>query len=71
MRDALNTLVPLFVFMMLPIWVPLLTATFGWIADLFGSGRKDELATRLAAVKERSHPGRGQHAPEIAFAEAA
>lgn len=36
MRDALTVFIPLFGFMLLPVWIPLLGVTFGWIGDRLG-----------------------------------
>lgn len=58
MRDALAVFVPLFAFMLLPVWIPLLTVTVGWIADQFGGRKHDAFAARLAEVKARSHAQR-------------
>jgi hypothetical protein len=41
MADALHALVPLFAFMLIPLWIPLIAATSGAIVDLVsrsGSG---------------------------------
>jgi hypothetical protein len=62
MSDALNVFVPLLAFMLLPVWIPILGVTVGWIADQFGRRRKhDAFAARLAAPKERSHAHRVAH----------
>lgn len=71
MRDALAVFVPLFGFMLLPVWIPLLTVTVGWVADQLGSGRRDDVATRLAAVKERSRANRPPAAQAVVSADAA
>jgi hypothetical protein len=41
MADALQALLPLFAFMLIPLWIPLIAATAGAVVDLFarsGSG---------------------------------
>lgn len=58
MSDALNTFVPLFAFMLIPVWIPLVTAAAGRIGDLLGRRGRDEVAARVAAVKERSEARR-------------
>jgi hypothetical protein len=58
MRDALTVLGPLFGFMLLPVWIPVLAVAVGWVGEQLGSGRHDEVAARFAAVKERSHAHR-------------
>ena len=58
MSEALAVFVPLFVFMLLPVWIPVLGVSVGWIADQFGGNKHDELVARFAAVKERSHAHR-------------
>jgi len=39
MRDALTVLGPLFGFMLLPVWIPILAVAFGWLAEQLGSRR--------------------------------
>ena len=58
MSDALNVFLPLFGFMLLPVWIPILGVSFGWIVDQFGGNKHDQLVARFAAVKERSHAHR-------------
>ncbi len=58
MSDALSVFVPLFGFMLLPVWIPILGVTVGWIADQFGANKHDRVVARFAAVKERSHAHR-------------
>jgi len=58
MSDALAVFVPLFGFMLLPVWIPILGVTVGWIVDQFGANQHDQLVARFAAVKERSHAHR-------------
>jgi hypothetical protein len=69
-RDAFTTLGPLFALMLIPVWIPLIAETVGWVVDLFGVRRPNELAERVAAVKERSRAGRTPRA-EVVFVEAA
>lgn len=70
MSDALKTFVPLFAFMLIPVWIPLITAAVGRLADLLGGHRRDEVAARIEAVKERSEARRASRselgAPDIA-----
>lgn len=33
MSDALAVFVPLFGFMLLPVWIPLVTVAVGWVGD--------------------------------------
>ena len=58
MSDALNVFVPLFGFMLLPVWIPILGVTVGWVFDQFGTNKHEQLVARFAAVKERSHAHR-------------
>ncbi|RHW23331.1 hypothetical protein D0Z08_30400 [Nocardioides immobilis] len=60
MREALTAFVPLFAFMLLPVWIPLLTVTVGWVADRVGGRKHDAFAARLADVKARSHARRAE-----------
>ena len=72
MSEALAVFVPLFGFMLLPVWIPILGVTIGWVADQFGGRSEHEaLVTRLAAVKERSRANHTQAAPAIVAADAA
>lgn len=80
MSEVLNAFVPLFAFMLLPVGIPIVGATVGWVVDQFGGGRQhDALVARLAELKERSHAPRtaiaarheaheAQHAAPSAFA---
>ena len=71
MRDALTVLGPLFGFMLLPVWIPVIAVAFGWVGEQFGSRRHDEVAARFAAAKERSHAHRAAMAQHQLVAEAA
>ena len=71
MSDALKVFVPLFAFMLLPVWIPIIAGTVGWVADQLGRSRGDELAARLAAVKARSRANHTQAAPVVLATEAA
>jgi hypothetical protein len=62
MSDALSVFVPLFAFMLLPVWIPILAVTIGWVGDQLGSNQHDEVVARFAAAKERSRAHRGLHA---------
>lgn len=71
MRDALTALVPLFAFMLLPVWIPLVALAVGRIGELFGGREHDAVVARFAAVKERSQAQREQAAPSYAGRQAA
>lgn len=71
MHQALSTFVPLYAFMLLPVWIPVFSVAIGWLLDRFGSGEGDTVAARVASAKEHS---RTRHAAEVslsAFPEAA
>jgi hypothetical protein len=54
MNQALSTFVPLYSFMLLPVWIPVFSVSLGWLLDRFGSGEGDGVAVRVAAAKEHS-----------------
>jgi hypothetical protein len=62
MNQALSTFVPLYAFMLLPVWIPVFSVTVGWVLDRFGSGEGDTVAVRVAAAKEHS---RTRHAAQL------
>jgi hypothetical protein len=70
MSDAVTIFAPLFGFMLLPVWIPILTEVVGRIVDQIGPRRENELADRLATLKERSHANRARQ-PQVVLAEAA
>lgn len=63
MNQALSTFVPLYAFMLLPVWIPMIAVSVGWVLDRFGSGEGESVAARVAAAKEHS---RAQHVVEPA-----
>ena len=58
MSDALAVFVPLFAFMLLPVWIPIIAVTIGWVGDQLGGRGHDEVVARFAAAKERSRAHR-------------
>ena len=34
MADLLGTLVPMILFMLIPVWIPIIAVTIGWMRDL-------------------------------------
>ncbi len=74
MSDALSIFVPLFGFMLLPVWIPILAVSVGWVADHVGGRDHDAIVARFAVVKERSRAHRVAMAArheELLVAEAA
>lgn len=39
MADALQSLLPIFLFMLIPVWIPVFTVTVGAIVDSLRGGR--------------------------------
>ncbi len=58
MSEALAVFVPLFAFMLLPVWIPIIGVTIGWFGDQLGGRGHDEVVARFAAAKERSRAHR-------------
>jgi len=50
------SLVALFAFMLIPIWIPLITVTFGALFDLLRPSEPSELTTRMEALKSAPKP---------------
>lgn len=48
MQDAIAIFVPLFGFMLIPVWIPVLAVVGGKIADLFSPREEQAMAARLA-----------------------
>ena len=65
MNQALSTFVPLYAFMLLPVWIPMIAVSVGWVLDRFGSGEGEGVAARVATAKEHS---RARHAVEVPVA---
>ncbi|KQY56413.1 hypothetical protein ASG90_13610 [Nocardioides sp. Soil797] len=50
MSDALKTLLPLFAFMLIPVWIPMIAAAVGCAFDAVGRVRgRGRPTTRIAA----------------------
>jgi len=71
MHQALSTFVPLYAFMLLPVWIPVFSVGIGWILDQLGSGEGDSVAARVSAAKEHSRTRHAADLPGSALPEAA
>jgi len=49
-------LVALFAFMLIPVWIPVITVTFGALFDWLRPTGKSELAARMEALHARPKP---------------
>lgn len=54
MSQVLTTFVPIFAFMLIPVWIPLVTAFVGAVADRFVSVKSSPAEAAVAAAKARS-----------------
>jgi len=54
----LNVFVPLFVFMLLPVWIPIIGTVSGKLADRIRPARKGAAAIVVAEAKAASERGR-------------
>ncbi|MEZ0579046.1 hypothetical protein [Nocardioides sp. MH1] len=70
MNQALSTYVPLYGFMLLPVWIPVFSVSIGWLLDRFGGKDVDSVAARVAAAKEQTRAGHVADHP-VALPEAA
>ena len=61
MSDALAVFVPLFAFMLLPVWIPIIAVTIGWVGDQLGGRGHDEVVARFAP--QPGGPARGGRPP--------
>lgn len=51
MADFLTTFVPMLLFMLLPIWIPIIAVALGWIRDLIAGPSASAFGTKTAAVE--------------------
>ncbi|KAA1420921.1 hypothetical protein F0U44_00825 [Nocardioides humilatus] len=65
MNQALSTFVPLFAFMLLPVWIPMLAISLGWVVDQFSRKDGDTVTARVVAAKEHSRTRHALHVPEV------
>lgn len=52
--DLIKIFAPLAVFMLLPIWIPIIAVVIGRLTDSFRGGGTDPVAARLDELKRRS-----------------
>ena len=50
------SLVALFAFMLIPIWIPVFTVTFGALFDRLRPSEQSELTARMEALRARPRP---------------
>jgi hypothetical protein len=50
------SLLALFAFMMIPIWIPIITVTFGAIFDMFRPSEPSELTVRMEELRSTARP---------------
>jgi hypothetical protein len=54
--NHMMSLVALFAFMLIPVWIPVFTVTFGAIFDLIRPTETSELTARMEALHVRPRP---------------
>jgi hypothetical protein len=55
MTDAAKTLLPIYAFMLIPLWIPIIAIVAGWLLDLV-KPRKDHPV--VAQLRARRHAAR-------------
>ncbi|WP_028655471.1 hypothetical protein [Nocardioides sp. J54] len=54
MKEALEALLPMYLFMLLPIWIPLIAVTFGAVLDVVRPRRSAAPGRRVAGKRART-----------------
>ena len=66
MSDALHTLVPLFAFMLIPVWIPLFATISGAVFDLIRPQTEHPIAVATARHHEAVRVARATPALQVA-----
>jgi hypothetical protein len=53
-RGVLSTMVPLYVFMLIPVWIPIIAVTIGAIADRLRPPRRSPAQLAVETARARS-----------------
>lgn len=54
MTDVLHTLVPLFLFMLIPVWIPIIAVVVGSVVDWLTPAEENRYAARIAERRSLS-----------------
>lgn len=67
MGDALTTCLPIFAFMLIPVWIPIICTLVGALGDLLRPRTPSPVESAIAEAKRRSAEARGSAAPLAGF----